>query len=509
MVFCCYSQRTSSTGCSLSFHFADAPVEAPESGSFSSTFDMADLVQRSGITAQSLTDLAVCPALDMYRDQMGLPAASDLLASLSSVLTVTSTATHASPTSAAGDDSELPSASSTQARREPGGCEDSNNDNDFFDGGFGDDGGDDYDPDEHQGRVSLAPFPTSGSAVASPAGSTTSEGRKLRWADMASPGRKSLGGKPPTAEAVRTNSALAADMEVLVQGLDNIVISNAGPSEYSYFDTNAIFSSSNAWAGARHWKYATRKRTAKDAPETTEDITAEAEGSCGEEVETTGKKKAAAKKTTKKTITKKDKKETIDFSDELVDASQFDLPSAKAKTDTTQQTAAAISKLDAAASTLFLPPDAKVQVKDLCRLYLAPLVMIPANNQQRASLAHSAAAAKQRSGSSKIDKFLGGQTGSERVWGLSAPSTVQTAVRGPGGAAAGPTAAAYADYDHDYGGDDGFGDYGGDDDGYDGNQENYQPSVSASNLPAEQAGLGINQSQLLQADRKVEKIEIG
>lgn len=478
---------------------------------------MADLIQRSGITSQDLLDLSVCPALDVYRDQMGLPAPADLLSSLSGVLSMTSTATRAHPTSAAGDDSDFPvmvnSAPAGQGAPEGADWEDSNGDNDYFDSGFGDDGGDDYDPDEQpSARVSLAPFPTSTSAVASPA--------KLRWADVDRP-RSSLGA-PATAENLRANPALAADMEVVAQGLDNITISNAGPSEYSYFDTNAIFSSSNAWAGARHWKYATRKRTAKESTEAAEEAAAgaEGEGSGGEEVDAPGAKKKATKKTTKKTVTKKDKKEAIDFSAELVDVSLFDLPAAKAKTDTTQQTAAAIAKLEAAASTLFLPPDAKVQVKDLCRLYLAPLVMIPANNQQRASLAQSAQAAKQRSGSSKIDKFLGGQGGSERVWGLSAPSTLQTAVRGVGGANATTSATSsslYASgYDHDSdGGDDGFGDYGGgDDDGYEGNDQSYQPAsvnsaAGSGSASTEQSGLGINQSQLLQADRKVEKIEIG
>ena len=69
--------------------------------------------------------------------------------------------------------------------------------------------------------------------------------------------------------------------------------------------------------------------------------------------------------------------------------------------------------------------------------------------------------------------------------------------------------------DTSFGGDDGDGLYGeyGDDDGYDGNQENQQPlsgSAGADNqLPPAQAGLGINLDRLVQADRKVEKIEIG
>jgi hypothetical protein len=225
---------------------------------------------------------------------------------------------------------------------------------------------------------------------------------------------------------------MAADMEMLTQGLESITISNAGPSEYSYFDTSAVFSATNAWAGARHWKYATRKRTAAAAPAEASQGTENAAEGDVEETVAAGKK---AKKTTKKTVKSRAEAGVIEFSSELVDVSLFDLPKGKSKTDATVQTAATISKQDASAATLFLPPDAKVQVKDLCRLYLAPLVMIPATAQQKAVLAQSASAAKQRSGSSKIDKFLGGQAGSERVWGLSAPSNVQTATRTTGAAA--------------------------------------------------------------------------
>ena len=233
------------------------------------------------------------------------------------------------------------------------------------------------------------------------------------------------------------------------------------------------------------------------------DIPSDTEGAT---TTTKGAKKAS--KTTKKTTKKVDNKAGIDFSAELVDVSLFDLPSAKSKSDATQQTAAAIAKLQSAAATLLLPPDAKVQVKDLCRLYLAPHVMIPANNVQRAVLASSSV---RRSGSNKIDRFLAGQSGSERVWGVSGPTNLQTAVRAgasgnaPNGSAAGAGGGNEGGYDS---GDDGFA-YADYDDG-----DHYEGSASSGAgageaLPPVLSGLDINTGQLLQADRKVEKIEIG
>ena len=234
---------------------------------------------------------------------------------------------------------------------------------------------------------------------------------------------------------------MAADLRELVQGMENITISNSGPSEYSYFDSNAAFGTSNAWAGARHWKYATRKRTAALVPATTTSADETAEGTenaTDAAAAATGK----GKKTKKATFKKGDKTTAgasgIEFTLDLVEDSAFDLPKARARTDPTVQTAATLAKQKQAASTLCLPADAKVQVKDLCKLYLAPLVMIPATDAQRAMLAQSAQAVKKRSGSSNIDKFLGGQVGSERVWGLGAPANVQTATRVAAGAAIAP-----------------------------------------------------------------------
>jgi len=146
-------------------------------------------------------------------------------------------------------------------------------------------------------------------------------------------------------------------------------------------------------------------------------------------------------------------------------------------------------------------------VKDLCRLYLAPHVMIPANNVQRAVLASSSV---RRSGSNKIDRFLAGQSGSERVWGVSGPTNLQTAVRA--GATGNVTASATgAASGHEGGydsGDDGFA-YADYDDGdqYEGGAGSGAGAVDT--LPPVLSGLDINTGQLLQADRKVEKIEIG
>ena len=545
--------RTSSHGCALSFHFTPTSTnDSTPSGAgavdcnsaFSSTIDIGDLLTRAGINSEDLAALRVCPALDMYRDQIGLSVndaevlSSGVQGALdAAAVAFASTAAHYSPVTAAGRDDT--NHMDTTGATTDGAWEDSNNDND---GGGYDDADDDYEPQSARSAAvspEKASTPVAASTVIVSSSPSASEDAftKLRWdsAESSSNGRRSSSGGAST---TGTAAAMvhAADMEVLVQGLECITL-GAGPAEYSYFDTNAIFSSSNAWAGARHWKYATRKRTAATANASNASAAASETAAAGDVDEdgnamTSGK---AAKKTTKKGGKKADGKRgeagLIDFSLDLVDVSQFDLPKASksgstTKADATQLTAAALSKLAAGASALFLPPDAKVQVKDLCRLYLAPQVMIPANSQQRAALAQSATAAKQRSGSSKVDKFLSGQGGSERVWGLSAPAALTTTASSrvrataAGSAAAGGAAGASGEYasNGSYGddndGDDCYGgDYGGgaddddDDNDYTANRENNP--AGANLLPPALAGLGINQSQLLQAERTVEKIEIG
>lgn len=420
-----------STGCSLSFHFPAAYAEAETKDAAptpagSATIDLADLLNRADIPVASLTELSVCPALAMYRDQIGLPEDTTYLGALRE--TLTSTAAHAWPTAAAIDTVAAPTRSSVGAS-EINANTAWDDDNDDHYGDFGNDMGDDdggFD-DDHQSRAS-APFTSRLSAVASPnADDADRMGSKLRWEELES------------VPAGGVTKSMAADMEMIVQGMESIAISNSGPSEYSYFDSNAAFGSSNAWAGSKHWKYATRKRTALTAPAVAEESAESTVADTAVEEETGAKKGRGGKKPTKKAATTKKTASAagIEFTADLVDESEFDLPKAKAKTDPTLQTAATLAKHDAESDALFLPVDAKVQIKDLCRLYLAPLVMMPANDAQRTALAQSALAAKQRSGSSKIDKFLGGQSGSERVWGLAAPaSQLQTATRvtvpGPG-----------------------------------------------------------------------------
>jgi hypothetical protein len=418
-------QRVAPTGCSLSFHFPGTTPKPTETAvnaqdpSDCGTIDLADLLSRADLTVAGLSELSVCPALAMYRDQICLPKDDILLNGLKE--TLTSTAAHAWPTAAAIDG---PSAISQRASLENSAAHNSPD----WDDGHDDDGGyfggedlaGDDDNDFEQTRTS-APFAANVSAVASPVGYSN----KLRWEELDGSAAVQAGG---------VSKSMAADLEMIVQGIESIAISNSGPSEYSYFDSNAAFGASNAWAGSKHWKYATRKRTAVTTATTATTDTPEGnEGSVDADNadETTAKKGRNGKKPTKKTAaTKKTASASgIEFSLDLVEESEFDLPKCKAKTDPTLQTAATLAKQDAASDALFLPVDAKVQIKDLCRLYLAPLVMIPANDAQRTSLAQSALAAKQRSGSSKIDKFLSGQTGSERVWGLSAPVNLQTVTR--------------------------------------------------------------------------------
>jgi hypothetical protein len=527
------------------------------------------LLSRVNFPASELDGLQICPVLDMYRDQVGLldllPAASDIVATSELLTTLCPSSSSRGGSGGGGAswlyaDSDAAGATAATAAAAGGGSggyehdqqggagyDDYDDNNDHTYGGDGDDG---YDNGFEDSSAAAAATPT-----AAADGGGDAEGSKLRWADLvgsSNSNRESLSATQPSSSDIA--SPTAADAEAVAQSLELISGSGFaglqdGTQEYSYFDTSssALFSSSNAWAGARHWKYATRKRTATAAASTAAAPLAESSTALQEEDEEeaeamrAGSKAANGRKKTTagaKKTTKKDKSDGIlDFSAGAVDEALFDLPAAAAKgktkkaaADPTVLTAAALAKQESAAPSLLLPPDAKVQVKDMCKLYLAPQMIIPASERQRAQLSAAAAASsssgvKQRSGSCQVDKFLGGLSGcSERVWGLAGPAQTRTiglfgadtgALGAAGGIGGGDSSGG--GNNNDYGGDDDDdgdmygGDYGGGaDDDFDGapsgNAENISPAADLCN---QLAGLNINQSGLLQVERKVEKIDIG
>jgi hypothetical protein len=149
------------------------------------------------------------------------------------------------------------------------------------------------------------------------------------------------------------------------------IVSN---NDYAFVNLD-VLNKANAWAGAKHWKYATRSRLA--APKAEEPVTEQADDASAsmEDVEMEEKKK------TSKKSSKKDKF-NIDFlnmSDSSIDRSIFVVsePTARSKSDPTQLTAAAIEKMEASADDLLLPADARISIQDLCRLFILPNLILP------------------------------------------------------------------------------------------------------------------------------------
>jgi len=547
--------RTSTQGCALSFHFKDAVCNqeaASDSGAANgqgyddTNTSIADALARFSTNVAELSDSSLCPALDVYRERMGLPTSS--VSSSSSIAAgeipkagcldavvqmLDSLVAAAGPTTAtAGAAFEGGMNGDLDDWVDANNCEDDN---------FGASGLDDNGADGFPESPSIAAFGDQEVAAAvtlSPISSDdSSECNKLRWDDDGPAAHAADIGDANPASGSAGGLLRAADMEALTQGMEYINL--AGPAEYSYFNTNAIFSSSNAWAGARHWKYAsTRKRVAAVAAESGASSAAAAASTAssgdggvedGEESVSSSSVAPNQRKRSGKQGGGKSKSDGyIDFSADLVDESQFALPvpaasSSKSKKnsapivakDSTLQTSAALEKQASSSSALFLPPDAKVQVKDLCRLYLVPHVLVPASVQQRAILAQQRNTAGGNSAHdatvSKIDRFLCGQAGSERVWGLTGPGNVPTAggVVGSSGArlvsmgehsaSEAVTSNAYHDFEDDD-------EYGG---GYGDDVDDFAPMGSSDGGGDDShRDLAINQANLVQADRKVEKIEI-
>lgn len=185
---------------------------------------------------------------------------------------------------------------------------------------------------------------------------------------MASPARGSTGAllSPIHSKLQWTNPEDSSSNKDVVSGLLNLQIDPN--NDYAYIaniDQAALMSSSmlnshNAWAGARHWKYATRQKKAVPAVPEDEEV--------AKEVEDKPKKKA--------TKAKDQLTGAVSFSLEEVDSKLFDAKRAT-KRDSTVYTAAAERKLEDEKDLLLLPGnDEKLTVKDLCRLHSLPHIVV-------------------------------------------------------------------------------------------------------------------------------------
>jgi Condensin complex subunit 2 len=370
----------SSTECSLSFSSPEVPHAVsstlPAAGAASNfeLVDISDLISRCGFDTSSLLSMSVCPALTLYRETIGveesLTGAFDLQDFTS---TFPSASSPYSPPTETNTDTESPaqlaSASSTYIS-----CSDfdyidddgDDNDNDVDADDFGIDGFADFAPVQSPppGRKSVG---TALNRRSSMVGDGTVH--KIQW-DL-EPDRIQDPGTPLKArgDSLSGSALTSASAAPLVWDATGISCSN----EYSFFDIDMI-NKSNNWAGARHWKYATRRQAALAVDPALEIPEME---SCSADGAT---EKAVASKTAASKAKSVKKKFSLNPLSEPPSEDLFAVPKSRSRgSDVTCLTAAAIEKEVAfeAEGGLFLPPDAKLQTRDLCRLMLCHNIIVP------------------------------------------------------------------------------------------------------------------------------------
>jgi condensin complex subunit 2 len=416
----------------------------------SSIIDISTLILKSGFTYMDLAKMTICPALDEYRKTLGIQDDSTGSVTTEFVTEQLSLVATSEP---------VVNSSSSPVQQN----------NDVMDYGDDDNGYGFECYDDNDDDVPVAPQETRKSYTPN---RRLSGAPKLDWDEL-----------PQT--RVPFGGSSEPEVEQLESNIDTGIAGITSNNEYNFFDMNMI-SKSNAWAGARHWKFATRisSRLAKQDEAKANEIV--------EETNDDGKEKSAKSQSR----IKKKEKSKIDFFDEWVSEDSFVTPSGKS--DTTIMTSAAILKNEAASSegALFLPPDAKLEIRDLCRLFLCNRILVPPSNMENI-LASKSKNLRQQRFQGIISSSTVGQA--DIVWGAKMNNQNTNA-----GFMRPIVAQAYDDY---AGGDDDDNDYGEYGNAYD---DNCDDNDNAQVLPQEdENGLAINNNNLVQATRKVEKVNIG
>ena len=563
--------RLSSSSCSLSFHFPTSSSSPSTTFSSEDNFtsmsnddvnvpdnennvitspvmttnvllplkqiNLGDLLSRAQITSNELSQLSICPMLDIYREQIQIPINHSSLSSIalnySTVIIdydIISGYDNYHDKHVENDHTKhsnlMISNTFNNTYNDISDNFNNHDDNDNYDEGY-----DSFDYDMNQYDDNNLTTGTTNNDNNN--NKTESMGMgKLRWDEK----QLNKNNENDNEKLAKIDNHLNTELEMLSTHMEQILSLSTGPSEYSYFDTNAMFTTNNAWAGAKHWKYATRKKNTITTSDNYQNIDANIDAKNIEsEVGNNSKKpQVGSKKNSKNRNKSKQPSSTfIDFNPALesiingeinnndgsvydnhnycmTDEQEFNLFGINKKIknkdiDSTIQSSTIIAKSDSllSISNLILPPDAKVQVKDLNRLFLSSSIIIPSNEQQRHTFALASSSSSSSSstmqslkGTSKIDVFLSSQSGgSESIWGVNIPIknvSVYNTLNGDGKGNVGD--------DHNY--DDNF----DDDDNYE-NGDEYDGSNN-DDKNDKVLGLTINQNHLLQADRKVEKIEI-
>lgn len=466
------------------------------------TLNASELFAGAGLPEElQLLGGELCAALNGYRTQLSISNSDIGIIDGTITLAVLSTA----PTEGANDDT----AGEAFDNMSVGG--DDNFNDDFGVGDYG--GGEDNFSVGSPGPVSTAGAPAVN--ILSPT--------KLQW--------NSIAASQTTTTAVAVQEGLehlnvqqAANDYAFINGdlfissaVNDVAAANAGGA------AAAARLGANDWAGARHWKYASSLRSAavskvqqmeakkKKAAEKAERAAAK-DSADGDDSDGDNDDEATTAKSSRRGGAKDSKTSRISFTSSSSSSTEFAYVDEKelslqapGKADSTVFSTTALAKAASPEETnnLYLPADARLSVVDLTRLFISPRVVVPtaalrayvasSSSSSSSSVLSMAASASEQDGS-----LLSGDKPRDVMWGVfgrQSPTNQLGRVQNTG-----VFDSANNDLDDD---DDGFR-YGDGGDDFDD-----AAFTAAFTNPSDAGSDTVGGMQLLQAARKVEKIDIG
>ena len=152
-------------------------------------------------------------------------------------------------------------------------------------------------------------------------------------------------------------------------------------NDYNFFNTEAMSKVANFWAGSRHWKFSLRNRNKANVEDEKEkqNVTDSTVNKSNTTTNEENNDDTTATDINKKSSRNTKEKFNFDFSSEWVSENCKEFQFKQGKTDPTSLTAAAVEKalINAVEGNLLLPFDAKLEIKDLFRLFLQPNMLAP------------------------------------------------------------------------------------------------------------------------------------
>lgn len=495
--------RVSPDSCSMVFSSiapsseTEAKASTVNASSHSSTVvsnnALRDLLTRLNVTPVSLANSTICPGLAEYRSNIGMNAG------VLNAFTPLPDPTLANLSAPDSERMEYPSSSAALAPE-------SIAEEDTYSGGD-DYGGDDDDNEYGGGDNDGEDMDTDMPAADNSASASVSAPGTSKWAQLFG-GAPLDGSATPASAGSSANNSPTKQQQLVERTAHSLEWNSLGVSnanDYSFFNMNSLVNGSgadgNKWAGSRHWKFATRKARAP-LSETTDGVNLEANTVV-----------------VAKPRTLKAKSVLFNFSDNTpLDQALFAAPVVtKRKANSTVFSDAVLAKqaTEAANGAYKLPEDSKIQLQDLCRLFLRPNMIAPPANMLPFFQPRSGSGDKAAGSKYSLSGSLSGKD--DLIWGVLAnkESTVLESV----------SVEHVVDTDHymtesgdilynghDDGGDDddnehyGGGDY---DDNNNDDDNNHADDVVASLTSSLATGLQINSSKLVQAARTVGKVNVG